>query len=99
MTRDGGELPIVRAEGFRKTYGTRVLAMRTEHDLRFMIANERVTVEGGGDFYLGEGMVILTPIAAKELVADLGRLVREWERDNGRIGDRPRKAMLTEQRL
>ena len=99
MSRDGGELPIVRAEGFRKTYGTRVLVMRTEYDLRLMVANERVKVEGGGDFYLGEGMVILTPIAAKELVADLGTLVREWERDNGRIGDRPRKALMTEQRL
>jgi len=99
MTRDGGDVPIVRVEGFRKTYGTRVLAMRTEHDLRLMVANERVKAEGGGDFYLGEGMVILTPLAAKELVADLGRLVREWERDNGRIGDRPRTALLTEQRL
>jgi hypothetical protein len=103
---DGGDLrpkddriPIVRAEGFCKTYATRVLAMSTEYDIRLTLTNERVKVDGGPDFYVAEGMVILTPIAAKELHSQLGRLVREWERDHGSVEGRPGKARFTEQAL
>jgi len=95
----GRELPVVRAEGFLKTYGTRVLVMRTEFDLRLLVTNELVHAEEGGEFYISESMVILTPLAAKELASDLGRTVRDWERDQGRIEDRPRKSRFTEQVL
>jgi len=93
------ELPVARAEGFKKTYGTRVLVMRTEFDLRLLVTNELVRTEEGGEAYISESMVILTPLAAKELASDLGRTVRDWERDQGRIEDRPRKSRFTEQAI
>ncbi len=96
VSGDDPVLPVVRAEGFCKTYGTRVLVMRTEYDLRLLIANEVVKAEQGGEFYLGESMVVLTPVAAKELASDLAKMVREWERDHGKIDDRPRTSRFTE---
>jgi hypothetical protein len=96
---DADEVPVIRAVTFSKHYGTRVLSMTTEYDFRIMLANEKMMDEDGTEFYIGESMWILTPTAAKELLEDLKGLVKEWEKEMGRIGPRPRETKYSEQVL
>lgn len=89
--------PILRPDNFQKTYGTRVLVMKTEYDFRAIFANEKMIDDEGQEFLIGETMVILTPIAAKELYKELNKQIREWEHEHGTIKKRVEESVYTEQ--
>jgi len=93
------EIPIVRPPGFQKTYSTRVLASRTEFDFRAVFANEKMQTDDGEEVFIGESLVILTPLAAKELAGQLDMLVKDWEKEHGAVKKRPRKSIYSEQSL
>jgi hypothetical protein len=93
------EVPIIRAATFSKHYGTRVLSTSTEYDIRVLLANERLMDEDGTEFYIGETMWILTPTAAKELLENLKGLLKEWEKEMGKIKPRPEETKYSEQVL
>lgn len=97
--KDSSDIPILRTDGFSKWYGTRVLLMRTEFDFRAIVANEKMMDDDGNEFFIGESMFILTPIAAKELSNQLKKEIREWEKEHGKIETRLKKSRYLEQLL
>lgn len=90
---------IIRSPNFQKTYGTRVLVTRTEYDFRAVLANEKMVSDRGQEVFIGEALVILTPLAAKELNKQLNVLIEEWEKEYGTIKKRPSESMYSEQSL
>jgi len=97
--KDSDDIPLLRTDGFSKWYGTRILLMRTEYDFRAIVANEKMMDDDGTEFFIGESMFILTPIAAKELNDQLKKEIREWEKEHGKIANRPKKSRYLEQQL
>lgn len=93
------EIQIVRAPLFQKTYGTRALVTRTEYDFRVVLANEKMLSDSGEEFLVGESLVILTPLAAKELCTQLDRLIKDWEKAYGSIKKRSADSLYSEQSL
>jgi hypothetical protein len=90
-----GPLPLVRAPDFRKTYATRTLSFITDLDVRIVIANEAMQTDEGW-CTVADGMLILTPVAAKELAGDLLAAVQSWEELHGRIKGRTGPRILAE---
>jgi hypothetical protein len=90
---------IIRSPNFQKTYGTRVLVTRTEYDFRAVLANEKLVSDRGEEVFIGESLVILTPLAAKELNKQLNVLIEDWEKENGTIKKRPSASIYSEQSL
>lgn len=69
-----------RAPYFQKHYATRVGVTRTEFDVRLNIMNEKLKDdETGEEVLVIDQMVIMTPLAAKELLEDLEKIIKEWE--------------------
>ena len=93
------DIPVIRAASFSKHYGTRVLSMTTEYDFRLLLANEKMMDDDENEFYIGESMWILTPTAAKEIFEDLKVLLKEWEKDMGKIKPRSDETKYSEQAL
>ena len=91
---DGELAPLVRAPEFYKTYATRTVPYLTEYDIRVVLANETMGDEEGW-CTVADGMVILTPVAAKELAAELNALVSTWEELNGKIKGRKGSRIVT----
>lgn len=90
---------IIRSPNFQKTYGTRVLVTRTEYDFRAILANEKLVSDRGEEVFVGESLVILTPLAAKELNKQLSALIEDWEKEYGMIKKRPSNSIYSEQSL
>jgi hypothetical protein len=86
--------PLVRGPEFVKNYATRTVPYMTEFDIRVVLANETMGDDEGW-CTVADGMVILTPLAAKELVAELGDLVTAWEELHGKIKDRKGRRIVT----
>ena len=86
--------PLIRAPEFLKTYATRTVPYLTEHDIRVVLANETMGDEEGW-CTVADGMVILTPLAAKELAAELNAIVSTWEELNGKIKGRKGRRIVT----
>ena len=86
--------PLGRAPGFFKAYATRTVPYLTEYDIRVVVANETMGDEEGW-CTVADGMVILTPVAAKELAAELNALVSTWEELNGKIKGRKGRRIVT----
>lgn len=98
-SRERSGLQIMRSPTFQKTYGTRALVTRTEYDFRVVLANEKMVSDSGEEFLVGESLVILTPLAAKELSGQLDQLIRNWEKAFGTIKKRPPESIYSEQSL
>jgi len=86
--------PLVRAPDFFKTYATRTIPYITEFDIRVVLANETMGDDEGW-CTVADGMVILTPLAAKELAAELSDLVAAWEELHGKIKGRKGRRIVT----
>ncbi len=99
IPKDPSHTPLLRTDGFTKWYGTRIILMRTEYDFRAIVANEKMMDDEGTEFFIGESMFILTPVAAKELGNQLRKEIREWEKEHGKIEARPKKSRYVEQQL
>jgi hypothetical protein len=93
------DIPLLRAASFSKHYGTRILSMTTEYDFRLLLANEKMMDDDENEFYIGETMWILTPNAAKEIFEDLKTLLKEWEKEMGKIKPRTAETKYSEQVL
>jgi hypothetical protein len=98
-SQSGSGMKIMRCPTFQKTYGTRALVTRTEYDFRVVLANEKMLSDSGEEVFVGESLVILTPLAAKELNSQLGRLIESWEKAYGTIKKRPAESIYSEQSL
>ena len=104
VSEDAGEIevedmeeelaPLARTPEFHKTYSTRAMPFITEYDIRVVLANETMGNEEGW-CTVADGMVILTPLAAKELAAELNALVSTWEELNGKIKGRKGRRIVT----
>ena len=92
-------IQIMRCPTFQKTYGTRALVTRTEYDFRVVLANEKMLSDGGEEIFVGESLVILTPLAAKELSTQLDVLIKSWEKAYGTIKKRPAESIYSNQSL
>jgi hypothetical protein len=90
-----GPIPLARAPDFRKTYVTRTTPFITDFDVRIVVANEAMETEEGW-CTIADGMLILTPIAAKELAGDLQAVVQSWEEFHGKIKGRTKQRILAE---
>lgn len=97
-TDNGGQRKISfgRAPYFQKHYATRVGVSRTEFDIRLEMMNEKFKDEDNQtDVFVIDQMVILTPLAAKELSEQLHKIVIEWEKSSP-IQPRPDKSIYAE---
>lgn len=86
--------PMARAPAFFKTYSTRTVPYLTEFDIRVVLANETMGDDEGW-CTVADGMVILTPLAAKELAAELANIVTAWEELQGKIKGRKGRRIVT----
>ena len=86
--------PLARAPEFFKTYATRTVPYITEFDIRIVLANETMGDDEGW-CTVADGMVILTPLAAKELAGELMDLVTAWEELHGKIKGRKDRRIVT----
>ena len=86
--------PLARGPGFFKDYATRTIPFLTEYDIRVVLANETMGDDEGW-CTVADGMVILTPLAAKELATELADLVVAWEELHGKIKDRKGRRIVT----
>ncbi len=93
-TDDDDVLPMARAPDFFKVYATRTVPYLTEFDIRVVLANETMGDEEGW-CTVADGMVILTPLAAKELATELDALVSAWEELHGKIRGRKGRRVVT----
>lgn len=95
IENDDEELaPLARAPVFFKTYATRTVPYLTEYDIRVVLANETMGDDVGW-CTVADGMVILTPLAAKELAAELDAIVAAWEELHGKIKGRKGRRIVT----
>jgi hypothetical protein len=88
-------LPLARAPGFHKDYVTRTISFITDFDIRVVVANEAMETDEGW-CTVADGMLILTPVAAKELAGDLQAAVQSWEELHGKIKGRTKQRVLAE---
>lgn len=86
--------PMARGPDFFKAYATRTVPYITEFDIRVVLANETMGDDEGW-CTVADGMVILTPIAARELAAELADMVAAWEELHGKIKDRRGRRLVT----
>ena len=92
-------IPVVRTNNFQKHYCTRTLVTNTEFDFRIVSANEKIQAENGHEFFVGESMQILTPNCAKELHSKLGKLIKSYEKDYGKIQKRNEDSKFSTQKI
>ncbi len=87
------ELNLARDLRYQKIYGTNVLCYSTDVDIRIEIMNEKIPDREGNWVYMSEGLVILTPQAAKVLKEHLEETIKKREETSGKI------AIASERRL
>jgi hypothetical protein len=86
--------PLARTPEFFKTYATRTIPFMTEFDIRVVLANETMGDDEGWCI-VADGMILLTPLAAKELAAELTEMVAAWEELHGKIKGRKGRRIVT----
>lgn len=79
-----GEPPLYRVPNFVKLYATNVRGGPTNQDFRFHVMNEKLKDEDGWHF-VSDALIILTPVAAKNLKAFLDTFLDAYEKDHGPI--------------
>jgi hypothetical protein len=86
--------PLVRSPEFFKAYATRTVPYLTEYDIRVVVANETMGDDEGW-CTVADGMIIMTPLAAKELLNELEALISTWEELHGKIRERKGRRIVT----
>lgn len=95
-TKDVKRISIGRTPYFQKHYATRVGVTLTDFDIRLDIMNEKFKDDvTNKEVLVVEQMVILTPLAAKELSIELQRIIKHWEEKNP-IHPRPDKSIFSQ---
>ena len=92
--KEGGrKIGFARAPYFQKHYATRVVVSQTEYDLRLELMNEKIKTEDTPEeIFIIDQMIILTPLAAKELSEQLEKVIKQWE-DSNPIQPRPDRSI------
>jgi hypothetical protein len=85
---------LIRCPTFEKKYVTRTIPFFTEFDVRITLSNEMINTDDGWATVADE-MVILTPVAAKELMQQMVDIVAAFEEIHGPIKARPDKKLIT----
>jgi hypothetical protein len=78
------ENKIYRTPLFTKTYATNVKVFQTDVDIRIELFNEKRETEDEIIFY-SDGLVLLTPEAAKKLSLELNIMIESYENEKGEI--------------
>jgi len=94
---DNGEkmkinVSFARSPNFVKEYATKTVVQPTEYDIRISFLNEKIKENNYNEIMIIDSMMILTPIAAKELKQQLDEIISEWEKKNP-ISPRPEKTI------
>ncbi len=77
-------ISVFRSSIFTKIYATNVILSQTDFDLRIELFNEKFQVEDGWAYH-SDGLMILTPGAAKKLLIDLQKTISSFEKEKGEI--------------
>ena len=85
---------LMRGPDFEKTYATKAIPFMTDFDFRIVLTNEVMKTEAGWRT-IADQMVILTPVAAKELVNELGACISAYEEMLGKIKPRNKTRIIT----
>jgi len=92
---NGDEVSFARAPYFQKYYATRIGVTMTEYDIRLDVMNEKIRDESSlKDIFIIDQMIILTPLAAKELSEQLQSIIKQWE-EKSPIQPRPDKTIYS----
>ena len=87
------EFQVQRTISFNKIYATNLIGYWTEFDFRIELFNEKInaaTKEGKEEWtFISEGLVIMTPLAAKKLNKLLTEKIKEYESEKGEITETP----------
>jgi hypothetical protein len=75
---------IYRTILFSKIYTTNMRVFQTDADIRIELFNEKRETEDEVIYY-SDGLVILTPEAAKKLSTELKGMIEKYESENGEI--------------
>lgn len=78
------ENKIYRTPLFTKIYTTNIKVFQTDVDIRIELLNEKRETKEETVFY-SDGLVILTPEAAKKLSLELNEMIQKYETENGEI--------------
>lgn len=78
------ESKIYRTPLFTKIYATNVKVFPTDVDIRVELLNEKRETEDETIFY-SDGLVMLTPEAAKKLSLELNITIENYENEKGEI--------------
>ena len=74
----------IMKETRQNIYATNVIISQTEFDFRIELFNEKFQVEDGWAYH-SDGLIILTPEAAKKLLIDLQKNISSFEKEKGEI--------------
>jgi hypothetical protein len=85
---------LMRSPDFEKIYATKAIPFMTDFDFRIVLTNEVMKTETGW-CTIADQMVILTPVAAKELVNELGACISAYEEMLGKIKPRNKNRIIT----
>ena len=85
---------LMRGPDFEKIYATKAIPFMTDFDFRIVLTNEVMKTEAGWRT-IADQMVILTPVAAKELVNELGACISAYEEMLGKIKPRNKTRIIT----
>jgi len=87
------EFQVQRTIPFNKIYATNLIGYWTEYDFRMELFNEKINTvakEGKEEWtFISEGLVIMTPLAAKKLNKLLTGKIKEYESEKGEITETP----------
>jgi len=83
------EFQVQRTFPFNKIYATNLIGYWTEYDFRIELFNEKINAaakEGKEEWtFISEGLVIMTPLAAKKLNKLLTEKIGEYESEKGEL--------------
>ena len=85
---------LVRSPDFEKIYVTKAIPFMTDFDLRILLTNEVVKTDTSW-CTVADQMIILTPVAAKELMNELGACISAYEEIQGKIKPRLKNRIIT----
>src|SRR2546425_11404381 len=79
-----GKPALYRVANFTKLYATNVQGGPSNQDFRFHVMNEKLQDEDGWH-PVSDALVILTPVAAKNLWRLLDAFIKKYEKDHGPV--------------
>lgn len=77
---------VIRVPNFVKHYVTNIIGGATTQDFRYELMNEKIYDEDNDEWnYVGDGLLILSPVAAKILLIELSSDIDLYEKEHGEI--------------